>query len=68
MIRFPKICTRCGMTGHLAKDCDQQEFGISQCEREFRAEARADRNSLLLLLVVFVVAHIIFSILGDTPL
>lgn len=65
-IRWPLLCTKCGSTAHLAKDCPQR-FGKSQQERDFDKMVRADRAAVLLGVAFFVLALVLFGLLERVP-
>lgn len=69
IIRWPRVCTRCGSTEHFSEDCPLPTMlGLSDIERDIQAENRRDKQALLAVGVVLVLAQILISALsGVTP-
>ncbi len=62
-IRWPTVCLRCGSLDHMAKDCKlAQQFGLADEERTYAAETRRDKQAVLALAVVLVLAHILIAV------
>lgn len=59
-IRFPKVCFRCGQTGHTSDECTKMPDGLgsSPYERAMMAAVRRDRNAIL-----WAAASIVFALL-----
>lgn len=68
-IRWPVFCTRCGSLSHFAEDCTRMPpgLGMSQHERDMLAMVRRDRNTVLLMATVFVLALVVISYLERAP-
>ena len=64
MIRFPKICTRCGSLSHYAEDCKIPTMGMCDAERDMVDAVRRDRNCVIAIIVVLMVCYFSLILIG----
>lgn len=60
MIRFPKVCTRCGSLSHYAEDCKVPAA-------DPLAAATHERNALLQAFAVVILALVVIGYLERVP-
>lgn len=65
MMRWPKLCLRCGSLDHYSEDCTRMPTQMGMCdqERDIMATVRRDRNSILFAVAAIFLAMVITGIL-----